>query len=447
MAKLGGTAVVAGRSMAGLAAAAALAKHFERILIVDKDQIPAGPEPRLGVGQGHHVHNLLKGGELSIEKLLPGTCAGLMTEGAVPMRAGIDMRISDHGQLLPKRDLGYDNISASRPLIEHVVSQRLMRETNVELRSATSLEDLVFSDAGRVCGALLQTSGNAPDLVDADLVVDCTGHLSKAKDFLAAREGAAAPGFKINIGISYTSAVFAAPSEAAGGYKGFAILPSPPNKRGAFASLIEDGKWLFSLHTRFEKALPATQQEMIAFASEIETPDAVDFLKQARIETPIRSYRKLEAAWRRFDKQASFPDGFLVLGDSMTSFNPIFGQGMSTAWLQAVALEKLLSARADGQRGLDGLARDYLPEAAQISREAWNGSTLVDSAYPEVTGDMRPGTKQAVLYLRTLRTLLADDPELHADYIGVGQLTTPGAALMRPDRMQRAMAAMAKLPP
>jgi len=445
VAKLGGTAIVAGRSMGGLAAAAALAKHFERVLIIDKDQLPTGPEPRLGVGQGHHLHNLLKGGELSIENLLPGTCAELTARGAVPLRAGIDMRISDHGQWLPKRDLGYDNISASRPLIEHVVSQRLMREDNVELRPSTSLEDLVFTDSQRVCGALLQTTGSAPEPVDADLVVDCTGHLSRAKDVLAAREGAAVPGFKINIGISYTSAVFAAQRGAADGYKGVAILPSPPNKRGAFVSLIEDGQWLVSLHTRFERTLPATHEEMIAFASEIETPDTVEFLRQARIQTPVRSYRKLEAAWRRFDKQARFPEGFLVLGDSMTSFNPIFGQGMSTAWLQAAALEKLLSQRAADQRGLDGLAHDYLPQATQISREAWNGSTLVDSAYPEVTGDMRPGTKQAVVYLRALRTLLADDPELHADYIGVGQLTTPGSALMRPDRMQRVMAAMAKL--
>ena len=118
---------------------------------------------------------------------------------------------------------------------------------------------------------------------------------------------------------------------------------------------------------------------------------------------------------------------------------------MSTAWLQAVALENLLSQRAVDGRGLDGLATDFFPEAARISKEAWNGSTLVNSAYPEVTGDMRPGTKQAVIYLRVLRTLLADDPELHADYIGVSQMTTPGAVLMRPDRMQRVMAAMTRL--
>ena len=193
------------------------------------------------------------------------------------------------------------------------------------------------------------------------------------------------------------------------------------------------------------KETPPTQKEMIEFAGEIETPQTADFLKEAKVLTPIRSYRKLEATWRRFDRVANFPDGLLLVGDSVASFNPIFGQGMSTAWLEAVALENLLSQRAVDGRCLDSLATDFFPEAARISKEAWNGSTLVDSAYPEVTGDMRPGTKQAVIYLLALRTLLADDPELHADYIGVSQMTTPGAVLMRPDRMQRAMAAMTRL--
>jgi 2-polyprenyl-6-methoxyphenol hydroxylase-like FAD-dependent oxidoreductase len=445
MTKLGGTAIVAGRSMAGLAAAAAVAKRFDRVLILDRDDLPAGPEPRVGVGQGHHLHNLLKGGELSIEKLLPGACAELMAQGAVPVRSGIDIRITDHGERLPRRDLGYDNICASRPLIEHVVARRIMQESNVEVRPATSLENLVFTGEGRVCAVMAQTIGKAPERVSADLVVDCTGHRSKATDILSAGVAHTVPAFKINIGISYTSAIYDAPDGAADGSKGFVVLPSPPNKRGAFVSLIEDGKWLVSLHTRFERKLPATHEEMIAFASEIETPDAADFLKQAKVLTPIRSFRKPEAAWRRFNKVANLPDGFLLVGDSMASFNPIFGQGMSTAWLEAVALEELLSQRAAAKRGLEGLASDYFPEAARICKEAWGGSTLVDSGYPEVTGDLHPGSKQAVIYLRALRMLLADDPELHADYIGTGQMTTPGAVLRRPDRMQRVMAAMATL--
>ena len=126
MAKIGKTALVTGRSMAGLAAAAALSRHFERVAIVDKDPLNEAPEPRAGVGQGHHVHVLLKSGEQSIERLLPGTCATLAARGAVPIRMSLDTRIYDHGQWLPRRDLGYSNLSASRPVIEQVVLQQLI---------------------------------------------------------------------------------------------------------------------------------------------------------------------------------------------------------------------------------------------------------------------------------------------------------------------------------
>ena len=47
--------------------------------------------------------------------------------------------------------------------------------------------------------------------------------------------------------------------------------------------------------------------------------------------------------------------------------------------------------------------------------------------------------------MRALRTLLNEDPELHADYIGAGQLIVPDSKLMREDRKARIMAAAAKL--
>jgi hypothetical protein len=52
--------------------------------------------------------------------------------------------------------------------------------------------------------------------------------------------------------------------------------------------------------------------------------EIADFISAAEIQGPVRSYRKLEANWRRFDKSERFPDRLLVLGHAMTSFNPIF---------------------------------------------------------------------------------------------------------------------------
>ena len=127
------------------------------------------------------------------------------------------------------------------------------------------------------------------------------------------------------------------------------------------------------------------------------------------------------------------------------SFNPVYGQGMSVALLQARALDDLLRARASDGRGLEGIAQEFFKAAVPISREAWNASTLVDAAYEEVTGDTQPGAAAAIPIMRGIRALLADDPALHRDYLGVSQMVNPSAVLLTPERIGRAMEAAAKL--
>ena len=430
--------------MGGLAAAAALSKSFENVLIIDRDPSGPGIDARPGVGQGHHLHALQKGGELSAERLLPGTRSELVAAGAVEITAGRDGRFYDHGYWLPKRDLKFTNISATRWLIEKVVRERLLREPGVSIRGNATLNDILIED-GRVTGASITNADGSTESLEADLVVDCTGRGSKVRAMLTTHGYDEVPEFKITMGISYTSALMDAPADALGTDKNLVVLPSPPNKRGAFIGRVEGGKWLVSLHTRFEKDLPKSHNEMVTFAEGIEVPEVAEFLKKASVAGEIRSYRKPEATWRRFDRLERFPERLLALGDAVTSFNPVYGQGMSVAWLQACALDDILQARASGNGGLDGLAAEYFPKAKSISGEAWNSSTLVDAAYEEVTGDTPKGSEQSLIFVRALRTLLADDPALHADYVGIGQMVTPNTVLMSGDRVARVMAAAATL--
>ena len=276
-----------------------------------------------------------------------------------------------------KRDLGYRSLSASRPLIEHVVLKQVELRPGINLQGETTVESLSFDASGCVNGLMVRAAGGTGEFLGADLVIDCTGHLSQTRENLSAHGYDVAQESKLKIGISYTSAVFEMPNEFSEGYALLAVLPDPPRKRGAFAAKIEGGRWLVSLHTRFEKQLPASRDEMLDFAGHIEVPDVTNFLSEAKIVGSVRSYRKLEATWRRYDKAERMPKGLLVLGDAMASFNPIFGQGMSVAWLQASALDEVLQARSADTRGLSGLANDFFPRASQITREAWNGSTLV----------------------------------------------------------------------
>ena len=229
-------------------------------------------EPRAGVGQGHHVHVLLKSGEQSIERLLPGTCAALAAHGAVPIRMSLDTRIYDHGQWLPRRDLGYSNLSASRPVIEQVVLQQLMNCPGVDLRPETTVESLSFGADGGVTASGFARPADPRRSFTRISSVDCTGRLSRTREDLGAGGYEAAPESSLKIGVSYTSAFFETPAAFSEDYAFLAINPDPPRKRGAFIARTEGGRWLVSLHTRFEKELPASHDEMLAFARAIETP-------------------------------------------------------------------------------------------------------------------------------------------------------------------------------
>ena len=67
--------------MAGLLAARVLAERFATVVVVERDRLPNGPEPRRGVPQAKHIHGLLAGGQQAIEQLLPGLTKELAADG------------------------------------------------------------------------------------------------------------------------------------------------------------------------------------------------------------------------------------------------------------------------------------------------------------------------------------------------------------------------------
>lgn len=80
---------------------------------------------------------------------------------------------------------------------------------------------------------------------------------------------------------------------------------------------------------------------------------------------PVVQHRLPSSQWRRYDKMRRFPDGLLVTGDAMCSFNPIYGQGMSVAGMEAVALRSVL------HHGDTALSRRYF--APRPSPSGWRG--------------------------------------------------------------------------
>ncbi len=180
-------AVVIGASMGGLAAAAALARFYQRVTILERDTLPDGPAHRRGVPQSKHAHGLQPGGMRALNELLPGLRDGLVADGAPAGDISEDCSWTVGGGRLARGQAGVTAIGITRPFLEHQVRARVAALPGVTIRDRVEVLGPLASDPGRVTGVEVSpTGGGTAGRIDADLVVDATGKVSKLPQWLTA---------------------------------------------------------------------------------------------------------------------------------------------------------------------------------------------------------------------------------------------------------------------
>src|SRR6516165_9886895 len=175
--QIGKRAVLIGAGMAGLTAAGALADHFDNVVVLERDTLPSEPLHRAGTPQARHVHGLLLSGQRALTELFPEFEQDLARAGAVPLRAGLDVRVERPGyDPFPQRDLGWFGYAASRPTIEHAVRRRVESRANTTLRQRCRVQQVLATPNGEaVTGVRYENANGASEIVVADLVVDASG--------------------------------------------------------------------------------------------------------------------------------------------------------------------------------------------------------------------------------------------------------------------------------
>ena len=394
----GARAVIVGAGIAGLAAAASVASFFETVEILDKDDLPDTVRSRKGVPQDLQVHILLKGGELALESLLPGTRAALLAAGAVDVRQTDDVALWERDAWHPARDLGHSQLMMSRPAFEQVLRQQVLRLGNVAVRDRMSV-DLLPSDA--------------------DLTVIATG---RGDRLLASFD---VPETKLGIEVTYSSARFAKPERFRGEGRFIGCIPQPPDDRYGLVCPVENDEWLITLCSRFDNKVPDDIDGFRSHAASLPVPDIAERLREAVPLTPVRTYRIAEARWRHFERAVELPSRVLPIGEWISRFNPTFGQGMSVAAGHAVALRDVL---ASWSGSLDGVAAAYLPRAAEVTRQAWALAAMVDLEYPRTEGERPANFEKFVAGSEAMRRAAMLHPEVQRLRFEIGNLVKPDSA-------------------
>jgi 2-polyprenyl-6-methoxyphenol hydroxylase-like FAD-dependent oxidoreductase len=164
------------------------------------------------------------------------------------------------------------------------------------------------------------------------------------------------------------------------------IVSGRPARRGGLVFPIEGDRWLVTLPGLGDERMPQDHEGFLAYARSLAVPDLHDMIAPCEPLSGIRRYRFVGSLRRRYERLDRFPDGLIVLGDAVCSFNPVYGQGMTVSAIEAEALGRMVAdARAEG--GLDpDFARRWFRTMKPIVDAAWNGALLEDLRLPELAG-------------------------------------------------------------
>lgn len=434
-------AVVIGSSMGGMVAARVLSKTHRRVTVLDRDTLVDDSRPRKGVPQGRHVHGLQPGGARILEELFPGLLADLADTGVSRLDNLAQADYGVGGRMLFGGDhaLSAPMYLSSRPHLESRVRARLRTVPNVEIRSQCQVSGLTTTGTpGRttVTGVRVNPldGDRAEERLDADLVVDSSGRGGRTTAWLTELGYQAPDEDKVVVDIKYVSQRLRLPHGALGDKR--IVLIAAESGRASVLVLVaqEGGWWQFTIGGYGPLKPPTDQDAVLTFTREIAPPEVFAAIRDAERLTEPVAHRFPASLRRRYERLTRFPERLVVFGDAVCSFNPLYGQGMSVAAFQGMALRECL------RNGDDGLARRFFRAATKPIDSAWQLAVAGDLALPEVPGEPPLAMRVANSYLERLFTAAERDPVLSDRFLRVAGMVDQPTALFRPSTLGRVLA-------
>jgi 2-polyprenyl-6-methoxyphenol hydroxylase-like FAD-dependent oxidoreductase len=443
---IGKQAVVIGAGMAGLTAAGALADSFDHVIVLERDTFPSEPTYRAGTPQARHVHGLLLSGQRALSELFPGFEQDLARAGAVPLRAGHDVRVERPGyDPFPQRDLGWSGYAASRPTIERTVRRRVESHANTTLRRRCRVKEVLASpDGAAVTGVRCENDNGTGEMIAADLVIDASGRGAFTLALLQSIGRPLPEETTIGIDLGYATCVFVIPDDASTDWKGVMTFgQAPQNARGGLMLPLEGNRWMATIGGRHGDVPPGDPEGFLNYARALRTPTIYNAISRAKRLDGVARYGFPESVWRHFERLDVFPRGLLPIGDAICRFNPVYGQGMSVAALEACLLKRLLERPGEDSDPLAGLAPTFFAEMQTLIETPWSVAML-DFVFPETRGRRPPDFETTLKFGIALTRLAAEDPAVHKLTVEVQHLLKPRSVYRDPILMRRVHANMAE---
>ncbi len=282
-------------------------------------------------------------------------------------------------------------ILCTRPLLDWVVRDQVLPCDRIDLRQDAEAVGLC-GDRRRVTGVRVRAAAGETTPIDADLVVDATGRAFGLRHWLSELGVPPPERDVVDAGIGYATRLYAAPPGATAAFPAVNVCAQHSDREPAQFGVVypvEDGRWIVTLSCTRGGSLPAHGDDFQGFArSRLSHPLVADLIASAEPVTPM--FRSRSGANRRLypERHEGWPDGLIVVGDSLAAFNPVYGHGMSAAARCAAALDRALAAGGTSRQlqAAIGQAVDD-PWILAASKDAGYVNCRIDATDPRLVGE------------------------------------------------------------
>ncbi|MBX0355399.1 NAD(P)/FAD-dependent oxidoreductase [Bacillus toyonensis] len=424
-------AIVIGGSMAGKFAAKALSTSFKEVIILEVGDKWDGKASRKRVPQSDHPHVLLKGGEKAIEELFPTITNELIEAGSIINNFTRDLKWHQFG-LWKQPFIGEVHmIQQSRPLLEWHIQKRIDQVSNITITNKTLVNGLlVDGKLNKVCGVKVKyLETGMQEEVHADIVVDASGFGSKSMEWLREYE-IEVQEEKVRIDLFYATRMFQLKENEELDCCNMLMSPSfPENPYGVLIQTIEDNRYFVTFSGYANEKAPQTDNEFYDFAENLSIPNVTEFLNKAEGITDIKTYKIPYQVRRRFDLVNNVPEGLLVVGDAQCRFDPVFGQGVSVAAMEAHQLQLLLQSRKQLDKTF---TQQFYKKTADIIEIPWDMTTTEISRHPQLKRELTTKQKFQLWYTKQIYRLSASDSDVYIRLVRVMNLIRSPFHLFHP---------------
>lgn len=381
----GERAIIIGSSIAGLCAARVLADAYAEVVVLERDPKPDSFSSRRSVPQGEHFHVLTEAARASIEDLFPGYCNDVLDRGGLKIDAGTDWEFFMEGDFLADQPQQYPMYCATRPFYEQILREQVESYPGIRTKYDSRVSGLLFSsDKTRVTGVRVSNDRESSDALMGDLVVDASGKTSQTPAWL---ESAGIPPpqvERVSIDLRYSSVTLERPPRRR---RAVSVIPSSPDTRGGAVLPVENDQWILTLWGMHEQTPPQDFSEWQSFARDLVIPDFANLIDTYRITSNgVTQYPYPANVRRRYEQLKQRPNGLIIVGDALASFNPIYAQGMAVAVLDALVLHQVLRSAKHGN-----LSDRFFDAVVDVIDVAWMLAVSSDFQYPQTSGNKPRG--------------------------------------------------------